>query len=330
MQQTESPFTAEVLHFPLPAKFRMPQVEAFDLARDLVDHLNTYKNQMELHCYQGPVRCKAFSITLKGPTLAWFNKLPPSSISSFRELSIAFVSHFIGARTYRKPSYHLLTIKQGSQENLRSYVQRFNAESLKVDVPNEKFAIIAFIAGLGVKSKDLMFSISKNPHANMAEVLAKAEKYINGEEALISKKGSSSTHKEKSGTNKRQRRSPRRQKDRERSSKKDGERSPKRRGSLRDHLGPPQPERRHHYSPRLFTPLIAAISQVLREVQNEQFLRWPSRMKSDPAIRDNTRYCEFHRDYGHHTDDCIQLKKEIEYLIRRGYLRRFIASEGQA
>ena len=52
-------------------------------------------------------------------------------------------------------------------------------------------------------------------------------------------------------------------------------------------------------------------------------------MKSDPAIRDNTRYCEFHRDYGHRTDDCIQLKKEIEYLIRRGYLRRFIAPENQ-
>ena len=114
VQQTESPFTAEVLHFPLRAKFRMPQVEAFDGARDLVDHLNTYKNHMELHGYQDPVRCRAFAITLKGPTLAWFNRLPPSSISSFRELSIEFVSHFIGARTYRKPSYHLLTIKQSS------------------------------------------------------------------------------------------------------------------------------------------------------------------------------------------------------------------------
>ena len=30
VQQTKSPFTAEVLHFPLPEKFRMPQVEAFD------------------------------------------------------------------------------------------------------------------------------------------------------------------------------------------------------------------------------------------------------------------------------------------------------------
>ena len=180
----------------------MPQIEAFDRTKDPVDHLNTYKNQMELHRYQDPVRCRAFSITLKGLALAWFNRLPPSSVSSFRELSIAFVSHFIGARTYRKPSYHLLTIKQSPQESLRSYVQRFNAKPLKVDVPDDKFTVTAFIAGLGVQSKDLMFFISKNPQANMAEVLAKAEKYINDEEALTSKRGSSSTHKEKSETDK--------------------------------------------------------------------------------------------------------------------------------
>ena len=111
VQQTESPFTAEVLRYPLPAKFRIPQVEAFNGVKDPVDHLNTYKNQMELHGYQDPVRCRAFATTLKGPALASFNRIPPSSISSFRELSVAFVSHFIGARTYRKSSYHLLTVK---------------------------------------------------------------------------------------------------------------------------------------------------------------------------------------------------------------------------
>ena len=194
---------------------------------------------MELQGYQDPVRCRALAITLKGPALAWFNRLPPPSVSSFRELSIAFVSHFIGARTYRKPSYHLLTIKQSPQESLRSFVQRFNAKSLKVDVPDEKFAITAFIVGLGVQSKDLMFSILKNPQENMVEVLAKAEKYINREEALTSKRGSSSTHKEKSRTDKQRERSPRRQRNRERSPRRDRQRSLKRRGSIRDHLGPP-------------------------------------------------------------------------------------------
>ena len=162
-----------------------------------------------------------------------------------------------------------------------------------------------------------MFSISKNPKASMAEVLAKADKYINGEEALISKRESSSTRKEKGATDRRQGRSPKRQGDQEISLREDRERSPKRRGNLRDRLGPPQSERRRRYSPQRFTPLTASVSQVLHEVRNEQFLRWPTQMNSDPATRDNTKYCEFHRDYGHHTDNCIQLKREIEYLIQR-------------
>ena len=79
-----------------------------------------------------------------------------------------------------------------------------------MDILDEKFSIIAFIARLGVQSKDLMFSISKNPQASMVEVLAKTEKYINGEEALLSKQRSSSTQKEKSRGDKKRERSPKR------------------------------------------------------------------------------------------------------------------------
>ena len=140
----------------------------------------------------------------------------------------------------------------------------------------------------------------------MAEVLAKAEKYINGEEAVISKRETSSTRKEKGVTDKRRGRSPRRQSDQE------------------------FERRRRRYSPQRFTPLTASVSQVLHEVRNEQFLRLPTQMKSDLATRDNTKYCEFHRDYGYRTDNCIQLKREIEYLIQRGYLRRFISPGNQA
>ena len=287
---------------------------------------------MELHGYQDPVRCRAFTITLKGPALAWFNRLPPSSVSSFTELSIAFVSHFIGAKTYRKPSYHLLTIKQSSQESLRSYVQRFNTESLKVDILDEKFVVTSFIAGLGVQSKDLMFSISKNPQASMAEVLAKTKKYINGEKALLSKQRSSNTQKEKSRGDKKRERSPKRPADRDRSPRRSiesRERSLTRRGNVRDCRGPPRPELQQRYSPQQYTPLTTSMLQVLREVQHERFLRWPSQMKSNPTRRDDAKYCEFHKDHGHRTDDCIQLKKEIEYLIRRGHLSRYVASEGR-
>ena len=116
---------------------------------------------------------QSFCHHTKRPDFSLVQETPPLSISSFRELSTSFVSHFIGVQTYKKLSYHLLTIKQGSQENLRSYFQRFNAESLKVDILDKKFSITAFIAGFSVQSKDLMFSISKSPQASMVEMLAK-------------------------------------------------------------------------------------------------------------------------------------------------------------
>ena len=74
-----------------------------------------------------------------------------------------------------------------------------------------------------MRSKDLMFSISKNSQASMAEVLAKTEKYINDEEALLSKQRSSSTQKEKSRGDKKRERSPRRQGDKDRSPQRDRE-----------------------------------------------------------------------------------------------------------
>ena len=199
-----------------------------------------------------------------------------------------------------------------------------------MDILDEKFVVTAFITGVGVQSKDLMFSISKNPQVSMDEVLAKTEKNINSEEALLSKQRNSSTQKEKSRGDKKRERSPKRQANRDRSprmSKENRERSPIRRGNVRDRRGPPHPELQQLYSPKKYTPLIALVSQVLREVQHERFLRWPFQMKSDPSRKDDTKYCEFHKGHGHRTDDRIKLKKEIEYLIRRGHLIRYAAIE---
>ena len=69
--------------------------------------------------------------------------------------------------------------------------------------------------------------------------------YINGEEALMSKKRSSSTQKEKGRGDKKRERSLKRQADMDispRRSRENRERSPTRRGNVRDRKGPPQPE----------------------------------------------------------------------------------------
>ncbi|RRT45890.1 hypothetical protein B296_00018274 [Ensete ventricosum] len=47
-------------------------------------------------------------------------------------------------------------------------------------------------------------------------------------------------------------------------------------------------------------------------------------MKSLPKQRDQSWYYYFHRDYGHDTEECYNLKNQIEDLIRRGHLNRCI------
>ncbi|XP_050238331.1 uncharacterized protein LOC126687817 [Mercurialis annua] len=45
----------------------------------------------------------------------------------------------------------------------------------------------------------------------------------------------------------------------------------------------------------------------------------------DPDIqRDKSKYCRFHEGYGHDTDRCWDLKREIEQLIQSGLLKKFV------
>ncbi|GJS30844.1 hypothetical protein Tco_0491464 [Tanacetum coccineum] len=40
--------------------------------------------------------------------------------------------------------------------------------------------------------------------------------------------------------------------------------------------------------------------------------------------RDPNKYCEFHADTGHSTDECMQLRKQIDEMIKAGKLSQFI------
>ena len=48
VNRIDSPFTISVNSFPLPQKFRMPQIESYDGVKDPLDHLETFKTLMHL------------------------------------------------------------------------------------------------------------------------------------------------------------------------------------------------------------------------------------------------------------------------------------------
>ncbi|XP_056843217.1 uncharacterized protein LOC130495743 [Raphanus sativus] len=66
---------------------------------------------------------------------------------------------------------------------------------------------------------------------------------------------------------------------------------------------------------------------VLRQMGPQ--VKWPPKMRAAEANRNPKRWCEFHSDHGHTTEDCIALKMEVAELLKKGYLREFLSNKAK-
>ena len=60
------------------------------------------------------------------------------------------------------------------------------------------------------------------------------------------------------------------------------------------------------------------------QIRDLDLLRKPKQIWTAPNRRDKSKYCMYHRDHGYNTNDCFDLKEEIEFLIQQGYLKDFV------
>ena len=185
VNRTDSPFTTFVNSFPLPHKFCMPQINSYDEVKDPLDHLETFKTLMHLQGIADEIMCRAFPTTLKGAARIYFSRLTPNSIGTFKELSAQFTSHFIGGHRYKKSTACLMNIKQREDETLRSYITRFNKKALSIDEADNKILVAVFTNGL--RKGKFLFSLYKNDPTTMSDVLYRATKYMNAEDALLAR-----------------------------------------------------------------------------------------------------------------------------------------------
>ncbi|XP_075636860.1 uncharacterized protein LOC142609120 [Castanea sativa] len=299
VRATDSPFTMAVLERPVPPKFLLPQLEPFDDSRIPKTILIPSRRHWVFNARRDNV--SFFPYHAEGAGREWFTRLPTSSIDNFEQLSSAFPP-FCREGVPKRPADHLLTIKQGEKETLRSYVKRFTRETLEVDDADDKVQLTTFKAGL--RSREFVVSLAKNPPRTMAEMLLKAQKYMNAEDALAAIIDEGRSKKE--GRHEDERRGQKRER-------------PNRRGSDAD-------KRNEEKTPRTvkFTPLIMPIDKILTHIQDQHYLQWPKPLHSSPNVRDKNKYCRFHKDHGHYTEDCRDLRGQIEELIQKGKLQKYV------
>ncbi|XP_065003905.1 uncharacterized protein LOC135636207 [Musa acuminata AAA Group] len=71
-------------------------------------------------------------------------------------------------------------------------------------------------------------------------------------------------------------------------------------------------------------PLNTSHTEIFLQIKEKGLLQQPRPMKA--THKDRSKYCRFHRDYGHDMEDYRDLQNQIEALIQRDHLGRYLNS----
>ncbi|XP_016173856.1 uncharacterized protein LOC107616409 [Arachis ipaensis] len=200
-----------------------------------------------------------------------------------------------------KHPINLLGVTQRAGEPTRKYLDRFNDECLEIDGLTDSVASLCLTNGL--LNEDFRKHLTTKPVWTMQEIQRVAKEYINDEEVS-----------RVVAVNKRQ---PAYNQDRHY----EGREKPK------EHVRNGDPTKASKPFPRIgkftnYTPLTAPITEVYQQIAEKGILT-KSRPLKGRTGGDKSLYCEYHKGYGHRTQDCFDLKDALEQAIRDGKLADF-------
>ena len=165
-----------------------------------------------------------------------------------------------------------------------------------MDEVDDKLLLVAFHNK--VNSDLFIHKLYEKKPQSMAELVHSAQNFMNAEDTIIAKKKKRAERMEANPA-RHSEQGPRPKKGRTEDKKN------------RDNRKTSPPARNQNY-----TPLNALLDQVLMQIKDDPSLKWPEKMKGDPNKRNKNKYCCFHKDHGHDTDECFDLIQQIENLIR--------------
>ncbi|XP_050207596.1 uncharacterized protein LOC126657019 [Mercurialis annua] len=240
--------------------------------------------------------CRVFPATLKGSAQKWYLGLKSNTIGTFAELATAFKGRFRTNIPLQKNSSDLRKCRHGEGETLKNFVERFNKEAVQIEHLNHDTAIEAM--KMGTRFERLRDKILMKKPSTFQELMAIAHKYVELDEA------------------------------RRTLTKQYEEDKPER---YRSRGGDDRTQRfGRGNKPFDFTPLNRAPMEIFSWMKNNRVMYNAPRKLHPDKERDKSKYCRFHEGYGHDTDRCWDLKREIEQLIQSGVLKKFVRTEGSA
>ncbi|KAK4492707.1 hypothetical protein RD792_003527 [Penstemon davidsonii] len=219
-------------------------------------------------------------------------------------------------------------------ETLRQWLARFSIELLKVDTPQIEFL------------SSLMFELSRNSQFGNAlcrkqpksfeRIMEIAEKYMiqekmnklknaqNPRPPIVKKPDRAPIPKpsDYGGSNAQQRGSVWQR------LKVYKPQAPTHRSNVYGRPASPDRAPRTEHEKSNFTRLNTSRDEILTVLEERNLVPGARRItQPSPGTMNHDKYCRYHRARGHSTEDCFQLKQEIEKLIAQGKLKEYVRKE---
>ncbi|XP_014511505.1 uncharacterized protein LOC106770195 [Vigna radiata var. radiata] len=132
----------------MPENKVFPWVEKYGGTSDPVKPLRSFVDAMAVYSSDELVWCRVFSLSLRDEALDWFHSLPPRSIDGFVTLRQLFSQQYASNRSRGLTYTALVRMKQGREESLKGFMERFNRTARQVRNVDQRLIVSALTTAL--------------------------------------------------------------------------------------------------------------------------------------------------------------------------------------
>ncbi|XP_071740037.1 uncharacterized protein [Rutidosis leptorrhynchoides] len=261
-------------------------------------------------------------MVLQGVPREWFNNLPAQSITGFADLRSRFLLNFHNLRTHKRTHVECHDIKQKPKESLVEIIDRYTKEVAKIQDLSETQKVFGFIHCIDTERHlSLWQQLHRRVLDTFAEAIKETHDYMCAQEDIKQNCGNTSSNMDIDD---------------------DYFRAQGRGSESGKHYSSNGPSRGGNYNNdkyRKFNNNKGGGSQRYKNnhADNVALIKDPTKTPKeilateavcksfDPpkplskyGNRDKSKFCDFHDDHGHETNECRHLIKKVVAELKRG------------
>ncbi|GJR00157.1 reverse transcriptase domain-containing protein [Tanacetum coccineum] len=245
-----------------------------------------------------PIAYHMFTYTFKVSARIWWNSQKAGIIFNYEDLKAKFRSHFSQQKKFTKTHLAVHNIKQKEGKSTRAFISRYTDDTLQILGLHEDQRMSGFVHGL--RTRNLVEFLSTDLPTTYKGLMKKTYPCIEVKEVATN-------------------RTPTDQREGFEKSRKnpswDNNKGQKNKDTFFSYRGS------NH---ELLSNLSKSPREILATEKVAKTFEQPPRLTGSRRSWDMSKYCHFHKDHRHNTNQCRELRHQIEEPVKSGQLAHLV------